>query len=113
MTVSDPKLTAASGSDELIAGLREQAAEVRAELDAKRRHSARFWKATYGILGLGLSAYGVAADQLLPGVGGLLPVIHLLISHKTGHESEISKLASKPGYILVKAQDILSHADSQ
>jgi hypothetical protein len=113
MAVSDSTLTPAPGSNDLIAGLREQAAEVRAELDAKRRHSARFWKATYGILGLGLSAYGVAADQLLPGVGGLLPVIHLLITHKTGHESDVSKIASKPGYVLVKAQDILSHADSQ
>jgi hypothetical protein len=79
-------------------------------LEAIRKNSARYWKATYGILGLGLSAYGVAADQVLPGVGGLLPIIHLLIDHKTGHESEVSKLTTSPGFVLVKAQDILAHS---
>jgi len=95
-----------------MADLREQAVQVRSELEAKRKSASRFWKGTYGILGLGLSAYGVAADQMLPAVGGLLPVIQLLIGHKAGHESEVAKLSSLPGYVLVKAQDILAHADS-
>lgn len=95
---------------DLIAELREQAAEVRAELTAKRAHSARYWKTTYGVLGLALSAYGVATDQLLPGIAGLLPVIQLLIGHKTGLEADVAKLTTRPGYVLVKAQDILAHA---
>lgn len=110
------KALSASASDgapsvsSLISELREQSAEVRAELDAKRANSARYWKVTYGLLGLGLSAYGVATDQILPGVGGLLPVIHLLVNHRTGYEAEVAKLTSRPGYVLVKAQDILAHA---
>jgi hypothetical protein len=110
MSVPDAGTDFSSASTNLIPDLREQAAQVRAELEAIRKNSARYWKATYGILGLGLSAYGVAADQVLPGVGGLLPIIHLLIDHKTGHESEVSKLTTSPGFVLVKAQDILAHS---
>lgn len=99
-----------SNSSSAISELREQAIEVRSELAAKRKNSSRYWKTTYGLLGLGISAYGVAADQVIPGVGGLLPVIHLLVSHKTGYETDIAKLTSRPGFVLVKAQDILAHA---
>jgi hypothetical protein len=95
---------------DVIGALRAQAAEVRAELSAKQTKSARYWKVAYGLLGLGLSAYGVATDQVLPGVGGLLPILQLLIAHKTGHESEVAKLKARPGYVLVRAQDILAHA---
>ena len=62
------------------------------------------------MLGLALSAYGVATDQVVPGVAGLLPVLQLLISHKTGHEADVAKLTTRPGYVLVKAQDLLEHA---
>jgi hypothetical protein len=95
---------------DLITDLRQQAAEVRAELSSKQSRSARYWKVTYGVLGLGLSAYGVATDQVLAGVGGLLPIIQLLIAHKTGHESDVAKLKGRPGYVLVRAQDILAHS---
>lgn len=95
---------------DLIAELRSQAAEVRAELNAKQSKSARYWKVAYGVLGLGISAYGVATDQVVPGVGGLLPIIQLLIAHKTGHEADVAKLKTRPGYVLVRAQDILAHA---
>jgi hypothetical protein len=97
-------------SQELISELRAQAAEVRAELTVKRKKSARYWKTTYGVLGLALSAYGVATDQVVPGVAGLLPILQLLISHKTGHEADVAKLTTRPGYVLVKAQDLLEHA---
>jgi hypothetical protein len=110
MCVRDLEAVSSTSSSGVVAELREQAAEVHAALEAGRKHSARYWKVTYGLLGLWLSAYGVATDQLLPGVGGLLPVIHLLISHKSGHEADVSKLSSRPGYVLVKAKDILSHA---
>lgn len=98
-----------SSSSSIIEDLREQANDVRAELIAKQAHSSKYWKTTYGLLGLGLSAYGVASDQILPGVAGLLPILHLLINHQTGHEAEIAKLTSKPGFVMVKAQDILAH----
>jgi len=94
----------------LIADLRAQAEEVRAELSVKKSKAARYWRTAYGLLGLGISAYGVASDQPLAGLGGLLPVLQLLIEHRTGHESEAEMVKTRPGYVLVKAQDILAHA---
>ncbi len=93
--------------------LREQAELVRGELQRTQKHSAKYWKVTYGLLGLGLSAYGVSTDQVLPGVGGLLPILQLLIGHKSGHESEVDSQIHKPAYVLLKAQDILAHAHEQ
>lgn len=102
--------SATGNASELIADLRAQAAEVRADLFAKQSKSARYWKVAYGVLGFGISAYGVATDQAMPAVGGLLPILQLLIGHKTDHESEVEKLKTRPGYVLVKARDILAHA---
>lgn len=111
MTVLDPTLSTSNSGPALIAELREQAAEVRSELDAKRKSSGRFWKTTYGILGLGLSAYGIATDQVVAEISGLLHLIGLQMTHKAGHESEVAKIRRRPGYVLVKAKDILAHAD--
>jgi hypothetical protein len=107
LTISDDELSPADSS--IIEGLRDQALEVKAELQARRKYSARFWKVTYGMLGLGLSAYGVATDQVMPGIAGILPVLQLLISHKTGFESDGAKLSTRPGYVLVKAEELLAH----
>lgn len=109
MSIPNAEALSSNATSTVVADLREQAVEVRSELDSQRKNAARYWKTAYGVLGLGISAYGVAADQLLPGVGGLLPVIQLLINHKTGHELDVSKITSSPGFVLVKAQDILSH----
>jgi hypothetical protein len=112
VTVVDSALSTATNGPTVIAELREQAAEVRSELDAKRKSAGRFWKTTYGILGLGLSAYGVATDQVVAQISGLLNLIGLQMTHKAGHESEVATLKRRPGYVLVKAQEILAHADA-
>lgn len=98
-----------SKSTELLHELRHQAAEVRAELEVIEKSAARYWKTGYAVLGLGLSAFGVATDQVVPAVGGLLPILQLLINHKSGHEKDVEALKRKPGYVLVKAQDLLAH----
>jgi len=101
---------AGKSASEQILELRDQAAQVKSELKTTQKNSAKYWKTTYGMLGLGLSAYGVATDQVLPGVGGLLPILQLLIGHKSGHDQKVDSQLNKPGYVLVKAQDILAHA---
>ncbi|PKB23939.1 hypothetical protein CLU91_4405 [Janthinobacterium sp. 64] len=93
-----------------LESLRDQAEEVRAELNAKKKHSSKYWKVTYGVLGLGLSAYGVSTDNVAASIGGLLPLIQMLINHQTGYDSELTKITSRPSYVLLKAQDILAHA---
>lgn len=107
--MSLPNSSERSSRDQIME-LREQAEQVRAELLRTQKSSAKYWKVTYGLLGLSLSAYGVATDQVLPGVGGLLPILQLLIDHKSGHESDIESQLRKPAYVLLKAQDILAHA---
>lgn len=110
LSLADSEVNPSRSSNSVLAELREQAQEVRSELEIKRASSSRYWKTTYGLLGLGLSAYAVATDQLLPGIGGLLPVLQLLIGHKSGHEADVERLRTRPGYVLVKAQDLLAHS---
>ena len=107
--MSAPDPTGKSPKEHILE-LREQAEQVRGELERTQKNSAKYWKVTYGLLGLGLSAYGVATDQVLPGVGGLLPVLQLLMEHKSGHGSQQDAQLRKPAYVLLKAQDILAHA---
>jgi len=109
-TTSDGSEPTDSSGASIISELRAQAEEVRAELSVKKTKSARYWRTAYGVLRLGISAYGVSTDQVLAAMGGLLPIIQLLIEHRTTHESDTEKLKIRPGYVLVKAQDILAHA---
>jgi hypothetical protein len=102
--------SADGAADAMVAELREQAEEVRAELRVAQAHSARFWKTTYAILGLGISAYGISTDQILASAGGLLPIVQMMIDHARGPRKDVAALKSRPGYVLVKAQDILRHS---
>ncbi|MDR3714068.1 MAG: hypothetical protein P4L51_14710 [Puia sp.] len=107
MAYSDTNITQPNS---IIDQLKYQAEEVRTELELKKQNSFRLWRTTYSILGLGLSAYGVTTQQIPAAIGGLLPIINLLITHKTNQHSEMSKLLTRPGYVLVKAKDILTHS---
>lgn len=64
-------------------------------------------------LGFGVSAYGLGTGQALPALSGLLPLLQLMVTHKTGTEKDLEKLKRRPGYVLVKAQDILDHAHGE
>lgn len=101
--------TTEATSKSVVEDLRQQSVEVRNELASIQRHSSRFWKSTYMLLGFGVSAYGVATAQVLPAAGGLLPLIQLIMNHKSGTEREMEKVKFRPGYVLVKAQEILAH----
>lgn len=96
---------------ELITELREQAEEVRSELAIAQKRAMRYWKTTYGLLDLGLSAFGVITDHVFAGVGGLLSLMNLHINHEGGETKDTLRQKSRPGYVLLKAQDILAHSD--
>lgn len=93
-----------------MASLREQAAEVRGELQSTSQHAGRFWKTAYSTLGFGACAYGAASGNIPLALTGLLPLMQLMVSHKAGSEKDIDRLKRRPGYVLLKAQDILAHA---
>lgn len=98
------------GGSPVVDDLRDQCIEVRNELANINKSSSRYWKDGYVLLGFALSAYGVAAHQPAAALGGLLSLIKLIIDHKSGTERDQDKAMRRPGYVLVKAQDILSHA---
>lgn len=94
---------------DIVGELREQAVEVRNELDVTRKHAARYWKVAYATLGLGISAYGLGSGQVEASLGGLLPILQLLIQHETTTEHQLSKVRHRPGYVLLKASELLQH----
>ena len=101
-----------SGEEDYILELREQAAEVGAELrlaTSKRPSLARTAK---GVAALGLIAYGFAKGSLVSGEQLALLISSLAYLHDVyGHEApDVDSIKAKPGYVLVAAQDILSHA---
>jgi hypothetical protein len=98
--------------DETISMLRDEAAEVRAELSTLRpRHEAMF-RNVAGTLGLTIAIYGFASDALatVPALGGLLTLLGLLHNSEHKETGDALRQQSKPGYVLVKAQELLDHA---
>jgi hypothetical protein len=95
---------------DIVHELRQQAVEVRNELDVTRQHSGRYWNASFTVLSLAGGVYGGATDQVAATAVGLLPLLQLLMAHDHSTEAAVDKLQQRPGYVLVKAQDILAHA---
>jgi hypothetical protein len=98
--------------DEGTAQLRAQAAEVRAELDALRR--GQRWRAGLVTASAGLALSIVAAAPPSFGavaLGGALAAVSLMHPHVAKDLSEAARLQASPAYLVVKAEDLLRHAD--
>ena len=102
-----------SRSAELIRKLRASAEEVTAELHAVNIAGERKFNTVAGTLGLTVAIYGFGADFLGPGaaLGTLLSTLGLIHNASKKDEHDVRKISSKPGYVLVRAKDLLSHAD--
>lgn len=98
------------GDVDMIYELRQQAAEVRDELQIINRNAKRFWKQPFMLLSLGAAALGLATDQPLGAASGLLALWQFLGTHESGNEKDVDKLKCRPGYVLIKAHDLLAHA---
>ena len=95
---------------DLIAELRYQAEEVRNELKIITQQGKRFWKTPFTLLNLGAVALGLATDERLSAVSGLLSLWQFLGTHNSSHDKDVETLQCRPGYVLLKAQDLLSHS---
>ena len=98
--------------DDCIAELRADAAEVASELDTVKATGGRRFANMIGTLGLTISGYGLFSDSL-SAAATLAPLVTLLgLVHQAGkHQSEGKvSLRTRPGYVLLQAQDILKHA---
>jgi hypothetical protein len=108
--MADPDINASS---KLAFDLREQAAEVEAELAALDAPGEAKFRTIAGLVGMTISVYGYAGEIMAPGaaLGGLATLLGLL--HAGGHKErmEVAKLTSRPGYVLVKAKELARHAD--
>lgn len=100
--------TSAAWSD-TVAELREQAQEVRSELERAASQSPSLRRNAAGILGLGVSAACLIADGPVAALGGLLGTLGLVHSMGSGSQHD-AELRTRPGYVLVAAQDVLQHA---
>jgi hypothetical protein len=96
----------------VTAELREQAAEIEAELRALPLTRERQFRATAAGLGLTLSLVAAATGPFpaaAVGAGGtLLSLLSLLhgMQSKTSHE--VSRLHTKPGYVLLRAKELIA-----
>jgi hypothetical protein len=90
--------------------LRAEAADVERELSAAAVGPEQAFRATYGLLGLGVTVYGLASGQPAAATAGLLSVLGLL--HQTGRKDHqtLAIAKSHPAYVLVKARELSEHA---
>lgn len=93
---------------ETVAELREQAQQVRSELELATSRSPSLRRNAAGILGLAVSAACLLAEGPGTALGGLLGTLGLV--HGVGRDDHEASLRMTPGYVLVAAQDILAHA---
>lgn len=92
---------------QIVEELREQAAEVRSELEAATTRSPSLSRNSAGVLGLAVSAACLIGDGPISALGGLLGTLGLVHSMDSRHSFEAK---TRPGYVLVSARDILAHS---
>jgi hypothetical protein len=102
----------ATDAADYVAELREQAAEVQAELTAASAGHTSLARSALGVLSLCVFAYGFSAEPLgaTAGLFQLLTTLGLLHQLNSPDTQHGARLRSKPGYVLVAAQSILAHA---
>lgn len=94
---------------DVIFALREQAAAVEAELRALGRKSEHRFRTVSGLLALTVSLGGFGSGAMGPGLalGTLLSALGLIHSSAHREQQECLKITSLPGYVLVKAKELL------
>lgn len=107
----DPGREREDDTEEVIHMLREEAAEVKAEL-AKLKKSGRsvLRNAVGGTLGFTLAFYGLATGAATESSALLLGLLALLHNDSLKEHEQVQKIQTRPGYVLVKAEEMLRHA---
>ncbi len=93
---------------ELISELRLQAEEVKSELAAINIANEQRFHNTLGFSGISIALYSSAIGSPLVGLSALIATMGLIHTSLRNDHKEVEKLTSKPGYVLVKAEQILS-----
>jgi hypothetical protein len=95
----------------LVDELRDEAARVKSEIDATRTRRDQFTRGAFGFLGMSLAIYGAASGNESTAVAGLLSVLGLLHADESHKHRVQTKAKNSPAYVLVKAREIVEHAD--
>ncbi len=99
----------------VISELRAQAAEVEAELKALAPRIRKRDRTTVALISTGLALYGFEAAGI-PGMaaaGQLATTLGLIHGFARADGAEEAKLKSRPGYVLLKARELLSARSHQ
>lgn len=96
-----------------IRELREQAVEVRNELELVTTRSSSFRRNVTGVVGLGIAAFGAAIDSPLAAAVGLMGTLNLLHQMPEPEHKKEDLLKRRPAYVLIAAQDILAHKNNK
>ncbi len=96
---------------EFMLELRAQASEVKSELDAININSEKKFHNVAGTLGLSIGIYSAAASNPVMGLTALIATLGLIHTNLKKDNADVDKLKAKPGYMLIKAQEILEHAN--
>lgn len=96
---------------ELVRELRAESAEVESELKTLKWTKQRGFRTLTGALGLTIAVYGVSSGFVPASValGSLLSLLGILHSSERQDERDHEQLASRPGYLLLKARNLLEH----
>lgn len=96
----------------LVAELNEEAAEVGAELKALRVGGPKLVDAGFSALGIGLILYGLTNSSLVAAAAGFSSVAAKLREEVKGKRDAITRQLARPGYVLLKARQLLDARES-
>jgi len=95
--------------EDVISELRLDAAEVEAELKSLNLGRGRRFRTGAGILAVTMAVYGFAGGVAATSVASLISLLGLLHVSARKDEQELAKAESRPGYVLLKAREMLQH----
>lgn len=112
LCASESQAGSATSVPDYVSELQVQAVDVRTELKLATSRSSSLARNTIGILSLGVCAYGLAMEGMgrAAGAAQLLTTLGLLHQMNGPDHTQIDRLRAKPGYVLVAAEALLSHA---
>jgi hypothetical protein len=100
------------GDEALLQQLREDVAEVEAELRSVGKRSSRHFQTGFGLLAIAVAAFGGVEGKAVEGLVGLLATLGLLHQFSREDQRHGEALTTRPGYVLVQARELLAHASS-
>jgi hypothetical protein len=110
----DPTAEPEKRLQDVVDSLRAEAAEIRSEMaELKKSRRSIFRDAVGATLGMGITVYGLAAGAEVPASALLMGLLGLLHSDSMKEHEQLQKLRVRPGYVLVKAEDLLKHGDQK